>query len=244
MSEYRPVISAVMLLCMAAFAISASAIGLGGIGADSVVGYEKPDAEDIINLPAPNMGTKSLADSIQQRRSRRNFTGESVTLEELAALLHGATGITMSGHRNFRAAPSAGATYPIETMVVVQHAEGLEPGVYIYKVENHELWPVRTGDISAHFARACFGIQDPASVAVAICFVQVPSRIQPRYGGRSQRYTYMEAGHMGQNIYLVSESLGLGCVAVGAFRDSDMDALLGLTGERSCIYVHCIGRLP
>jgi nitroreductase len=53
----------------------------------------------------------------------------------------------------------------------------------------------------------------------------------------------MEAGHISQNVYLQCTSLGLAVVAVGAFYESEVDALIGLDGEQErSIYVNCIGR--
>ena len=59
--------------------------------------------------PAPGL---RLEEAIEQRRSRRNYTGEPLTLAELGRLLH-AAGITAPG-QGLWAAPSAGALYPIE----------------------------------------------------------------------------------------------------------------------------------
>jgi SagB-type dehydrogenase family enzyme len=53
-----------------------------------------------------------------------------------------------------RAAPSAGALCPVETYLVVHSVEGIEPGVYHYAVETHELDQLQVGDFRAGGARA------------------------------------------------------------------------------------------
>ncbi|MCC6052995.1 MAG: nitroreductase family protein, partial [Desulfurococcaceae archaeon] len=56
------------------------------------------------------------------------------------------------------------------------------------------------------------------------------------------RYIYMEAGHIGQNIYLASAELDLGTVAVGAFHDEEIKRIIGLGDEYIVLYVFPIGR--
>jgi SagB-type dehydrogenase family enzyme len=54
------------------------------------------------------------------------------------------------------------------------------------------------------------------------------SRTQKRYGARAIRYVHMETGRCSQNIYLQATSLGLGTVAMGAFRDDVIRDILGI----------------
>jgi SagB-type dehydrogenase family enzyme len=66
-----------------------------------------------------------------------------------------------------------------------------------------------------------------------VCFVlsAIFQRLRWKYHERTYRYALLEAGHIGQNLYLAATSLGLGACAVGAFLDDDLNRLLGLDGE-------------
>ncbi|MEO0273147.1 MAG: SagB/ThcOx family dehydrogenase, partial [candidate division WOR-3 bacterium] len=59
----------------------------------------------------------------------------------------------------------------------------------------------------------------------------VYERTRVRYGARAERYVHMEAGHIGQNIMLQATALGLGTVPVGAFIDSEVKSVLGISEE-------------
>ena len=62
-----------------------------------------------------------------------------------------------------------------------------------------------------------------------------------RYNKRGRRYTILEAGHAAQNIYLMATSLGLGTVAIGAFKDRVVKATLGI--DEDPLYIMPVGRL-
>ena len=66
-------------------------------------------------------------------------------------------------------------------------------------------------------------------------------RTAGRYGQRATRYVAMEAGHIGENIYLQAEALGLGTVAVGAFRDEALGRVFGLPENQDALYVMPLG---
>jgi SagB-type dehydrogenase family enzyme len=64
-----------------------------------------------------------------------------------------------------------------------------------------------------------------------------------KYGDRGYRFVFLEAGHVGQNINLVTNALGLGCTNIGGFFDRQIDDFLGIDGvTHSTIYMMAIGK--
>ena len=54
----------------------------------------------------------------------------------------------------------------------------------------------------------------------------------------------LEAGHLGQNVYLAGTSMKLGVCAVGAFLDDGLNNLLGVDGQNeAAIYLLAVGKL-
>ena len=183
----------------------------------------------------------TVEEAIEGRRSVRDFPGPPITLLELSRLLHRASGIT-DRTSGFRAAPSAGALYPLEPHVVVNRVEGLPQGIYRYRPGDHSLEAVREGDFSRQVSLAALGQEVVARAPVVLALAAVFERSRSKYGERSYRYVLMECGHVAQNVYLAATSMGLGACAVGAFMDDALNALLGLDGvEEAALYLICIG---
>ncbi len=183
-----------------------------------------------MRLPEPTLdGEESLETTIAARRSRRAFQDRAITCKQLGQVLWSAQGIT--DRRGHRAAPSAGATFPLEVYAVVGRVEGLEPGIYHYMLDSHSLELVRKGDLRARLTEAklaqSFIAQAPVIIAVAAEY----GRTAATYGSRTERYVHMEVGHVGQNIHLQCESLRLGTCAVGAFQDLGVKEVLGIDEE-------------
>lgn len=198
----------------------------------------------MVSLPEPGHSGLTVEEAIRQRRSVRSYTDEALTLAEVSMILFAAQGITgEAGNRALRAAPSAGATYPFELYVFANRIEGLQPGLYRYLPHGHGLEMLRAGDFGEALSEACLDQSMPAEAACTLVLAAVPERTTDVYGQRGLMYIYMEAGHISQNIYLECASLGLGVVAVGAFHESDIDAIIGIDGEHEgTVYVNCIGR--
>lgn len=185
---------------------------------------------DMIQLPEPKLDSdKSLEAAVNARRSRRVFADRAITVEQLGQILWCAQGVTdPKGHR---AAPSAGATQPLEAYAVVGKVEGLEPGFYHYLPESHSLERVKEGDLRAQLAAAALSQQFIAKAPATVVIAAEYERTAARYGGRTERYVHMEIGHVGQNVYLQCESLGLATCAVGAFEDAQVKELLCIKEE-------------
>ena len=185
----------------------------------------------------------SLWTTIGTRRSRRNFTQDPLKVENLSQLLWAAQGVTAEMHGlPLRSAPSAGGLYPIETYVVVNRVHGLDAGIYHYFPNDPTLEQLRKGDYSNSIAHAALDQKMAARAAVVLLWTAVVQRARWKYGQRAYRYIYMDAGHVGQNVALAAEGLGLGCCAIGAFYDDEVAALVGVDGEEEvAIYLAAVG---
>jgi SagB-type dehydrogenase family enzyme len=203
-----------------------------------------PEAEEF-SLPSLSSGMGMAVESaIQERRSIRNFSDEPMTLDELSSLLHFSDGISAERWGvSLRMAPSAGALYPIEIYPVLHLVEGMLPGLYHYSLQDHALELLRLGDLRAHIVR-CGLMQDFLGQAnLVLVMTAIFQRLRWKYRERSYRYAMLEAGHIGQNIYLLSTSMGLGACAVGAFLDDELNAFLGVDGRtEAAIYMLAVGK--
>lgn len=197
----------------------------------------------VIKLPPPLLkGKVSLEEAITKRRSVRRYRPESLALFQLSQILWSAQGVTGGGR--LRAAPSAGATYPLEIFVVIgkQAIEELETGIFHYEVDSHSLSLHKPGDFRIDLAKAALdeGFIAAAPVDIVICALH--TRTSYRYGRRGERYVHMEVGHVGQNIHLQAVALGLATVEVGAFDDEDVGKVLGVEEQIKPLYIMPIGK--
>lgn len=181
---------------------------------------------------------------IAKRRSIRRYKKKPLTMEELSVLLWSTYGCIDQYCRR-RAVPSAGATYPMEIFVFVRKdgVEGVEPGIYHYEPLTHSINLVNKGDYHRELYNACLNQKWVLEAPINIVITAVHDRTTSWYGERGFRYIYMEAGHIGQNIYLVATSLGLGTVAIGAFNDDYIRKIIGLDNNYIVLYVFPLGRV-
>jgi SagB-type dehydrogenase family enzyme len=195
-----------------------------------------------IALPAPRLkGDVPLEEAVSRRRSKREFRDSPLTLEQLSQVLWAAQGIT--GPEGLRAAPSAGALYPLDLYLAVgrQGVEGLVEGAYHYDPQGHALERILEGDVREAVARAAVEQMFIAEAPVILIITGEYERTTWKYSDRGVRYVHMEAGHAAQNVYLQAEALGLGTVTAGAFQDEELSQTLGLPPKRRPLYVMPIG---
>jgi SagB-type dehydrogenase family enzyme len=194
--------------------------------------------EEMIKLPPPRLESAvSLERAINIRRSLRDFSPESLSVEQLSQLMWAGQGITDGD--GLRAAPSAGALYPMELRVLVQRVKGLTSGLYVYKPETHSLETQRTPNVGYSLGDAAYGQDWLEQAAIVIFITATPSRTRVKYGERTERYLFLEAGHIGQNILLQALALGVGGTPVGAFDDEQIAKFLDT--RQAPLYILPIG---
>lgn len=204
-----------------------------------------PAAQDTpaIGLPGPlPKGEISLEEAISRRRSRREFEEHPLTPGELSQILWAAQGVTEQAGRK-RATPSAGALYPLDLYVAAgkQGVEGLREGAYHYLPHSHSLELLSSGDSRQALAQHASGQMFIAEAPVILVVTAEYQRTTKKYGERGVRYVHMEAGHVGQDIYLQVQALGLATVTVGAFQDDDVSRTLGLPPDHEPLYIIPVG---
>lgn len=172
-----------------------------------------------MKLPPPDThGSVSVEKAIKKRRTIRSYGPQAVELRQLSQLLWAAQGITET--RGFkRAAPSAGALYPLDVYAVLgrQGVRDLEAGVYHYQPGGHQLLQIKIGDLRDRVGRAALSQMWIAAAPIVFVIAAEYGRISGKYGQRGVRYALIEAGHIGQNLFLQAEALGLRAGIVGAF---------------------------
>jgi SagB-type dehydrogenase family enzyme len=208
--------------------------------------------QTIIKLPSPQLkGKVSLEETILRRRAVRRYRREPLDLSQLSQILWSAQGIT--GTREFRAAPSAGATYPLEIFVFVgkqgviaseakQAPEELQAGIYHYEADSHSLSLHKPADLRPDLARATLDQEFIIDAPVDIVICALYHRTSYRYGRRGERYVHIEVGHVGENIHLQAVALGLATVEVGAFHDEEVRKVLGVEEQIKPLYIMPLGK--
>ncbi len=196
-----------------------------------------------ITLPEPNLsGDISLEETLQKRRSVREYASTQLTLVEIGQLAWSAQGIT-DQTRGFRTAPSAGATFPMELYFLITGTDDIAEGAYRYLPDDHVLEQIIEGDLRQNLQSVALGQESITEAPVVLVITGVLSRIEPRYRDRAMRYMYMEAGHVAQNVYLQSVPLEIGTVVIGAFSDDGVSDVLQLDDGEYPLYIMPIGKL-
>jgi SagB-type dehydrogenase family enzyme len=202
-----------------------------------------PDAPRVALDPPDREGGVPLWQAIAHRQSIRNFQNKPLGMAQMSQLLWATQGIAREQMGfEFRAAPSAGALYPIETYVVAHNAEHIEQGIYHYAVRDHQLEQIKKGDFRMDIAKAALDQDMAYSASAVFVWTAVFARATWKYGQRAYRYVYLDTGHIAMNFGLTAVALGLGSCQIGALYDGESNTLLGIDGkEESTLYMSVVG---
>jgi len=222
-----------------------------------------PEGAAFFDLVAPeafSVGDVSLKALIAGRRSHRYYSADPLTMEELSFLLWATQGIsevvTEGGISYYkRVVPSGGNRHPFETYLSIHRVEGLEIGLYRYLPLEHRLVLVRLdSNLPEKVSQASlsqYSIHDGdrfyfvEKSAVTFMWTAIPYRTEWRYGPAAAKLVAVDAGHLGQNLYLACGAIGAGMVAVGAYDRLAADAVIGVDGEEEfTVYMAPVGKLP
>jgi len=214
---------------------------------------EKPfpsDAKLIDLVPAKELHDISVMNvftAISNRRSRRVFSPDALTLKELSFLLWATQGVrNIAGPGTaFRTVPSAGCRHAMETYLSVFNVAGLEKGIYRYLPMEHQLLLIsQPTNLSSRISEAALDQEFVGKSAVTFIWTAIPYRMEWRYDIAAHKVIALDAGHVCQNLYTSCEAIHAGTCAVAAYHQDLMDGLLGIDGnEEFTIYLAPVGKV-
>lgn len=180
--------------------------------------------------------TLSLEQALAARESIRSYRPDALSEALLLELGWAAQGIT---HRrrdiDRRAAPSAGATYPLELYLAT------ERGVRHYRPQRGAFVPHLDGDRRAAIERAAFDQEFISEAPAVFIIAGIYARTEQRYGERAIRYVHIEVGHAAENLLLMATSRKLAAVAVGGFDDDELAHAIALPDGETPLLVIPVG---
>jgi len=182
-------------------------------------------------LPKPQTdGGRPLMQVLRDRHTTREFKPDKLPLQVLSNLLWAAFGVNRpdSGKRT---APSARNRQEIDIYVAL--AEGL----YVYDAKAHGLNPVLAQDV-----RGATGGQDFVKEApVNLVYVADLTKTGDASPEDKNFYTAVDAGFIGQNVYLFCTSEGLATVVRGGLDRPALAKLMQLRPEQKILVAQTVG---
>jgi len=183
-----------------------------------------------IELPKPHLeGGMPLMAALKLRRSTREYSDRPLPPQVLSDLLWAAFGVNRpSGDRT--------APYWRHVMVIDVYAATAE-GVWTYEPKAHRLLPYLPGDI-----RALTGVQDfVASAPLNLIYVAHGERMGDISAEDRKLYASVDAGFIGQNVYLFCASEGLATVFRGAVDYPKLARALKLPDRQFVTFAQTVG---
>jgi nitroreductase len=198
------------------------------VAAPSVVVAQEPRPKD---LPPPRSeGGQSLTRALKLRRSTREYSDQPLPAQVLSELLWAAFGINRPA--------IDGRTVPYWRHIMVLDVYlAMTDGVWLYEPKTHKLLPYMNEDL-----RAQTGLQEfVAAAPLNLVYVAHGERMTDVTPEERRLYACVDAGFIGQNVYLFCASEGLATVFRGAVDGPKLGQLLRLPDQQFITFAQTVG---
>ena len=182
--------------------------------------------------PSEQIASAPLGESISHRGSTRRFARESISHEQLSALL-AASSVTMPADFGGRLT---------EPYLIVNAVDGLASGAYHYSRETSELQLIREGEMRNEAGHLCFEQALGADASAVVFFMSDLDSALDQLGNRGYRVAQLEAGVLGGNLYMGAHSLGLGATGMTFFDDAVTSFFSPHAAGKSLMFLVGLGR--
>jgi putative peptide maturation dehydrogenase len=212
--------------------------------------HRLPEPKATNRLPLVE-GSGPLYDLLRRRKTTRGFdAGASLSGDELATVLryvwgcHGIHEVTPELTIVKKTSPSGGSQHPVEVYPLVRAVEGIDPGLYHYAVDAHELEllePLREEGAADLVVELTAGQEHFRAAQVLFLLTARFSRNFWKYQAHAKAYRVLlfDAAHLSQTLYLVCTQLGLGAFVSAAVNEQDIDRRLGLPAFTEAAILVC-----
>jgi SagB-type dehydrogenase family enzyme len=158
----------------------------------------------------------------------------------LGCLLGHAQGITSPAGRG--PVPSAGCLQALELYLSPLVAGWLPSGTYHYDRSGHHLSQIVAGTDAAFWSSVVPSLALAGGGHLLWLLIGDGERVRAKYQDRGLRFLLLEAGHLMQNLCLLSASLRLVTVPLGGFFEAAIARRLALPRGDEVLYLGVCGR--
>lgn len=194
---------------------------------------------NIIKLPEPQKDlTFPLMKAIELRRTKRKWTDEMLSEQELSNLLWSACGITLKETeraKNRRTVPSSRNSQTIKIFVATSQ------GVFLYDEKIHSLIEVLIEDIRKYISTQ----KMMQSAPIGLIYIADYSKMSMYTATDDNRKWFVagtETGFISQNVYLYCASAGLSTAIIGLVDRDKLHNIVELKEYEHVVYTQVIGR--
>lgn len=186
---------------------------------------------DMLTLPTPRLQPATVEVALQRRRSTRTFLPDSLSLDEVSAVLWAAFGVNRP-ETGGRTAPSAHGWQEILVYAVMTE------GTWRYDAQAHRLELVKVGDL-----RAVTGLQEFAgSAPLNLVYVADFERMLDVREEDRVFLAGVDSGCIVENVYLYCAGAGLATVVRALIDRRSLAQALNLKPTQRIALAQSIGR--
>lgn len=176
-------------------------------------------------------------EALFKRRSKRNFINSAVKGLEFMSILEI---LSESYSYNKDRENRFGL---IKTSFFADNVDGALPGHYSLDMAGRRFGIISEGKFGEQTAHICLNQEWLKNAGLFFLITADMDRIEETYGPRGYRYAMINAGRIGQRLYIAATSLGLGCCGIGAFYDDEASELLNLDENTRLLYLVAVGKI-
>jgi len=179
-----------------------------------------------------------LMKALSLRRTKRRWTGEGLSDQELSDLLWAACGMTAAPTpraKSKRTVPSGRNAQAVHVYVA------LESGVYQYREESHDLYLQTEGDLRSIISNQ----KMMKSTPVGLVYVADFDKLKGYVGTDDQRKWFVsgtETGFISQNVYLYCAAANLSTAIIGLVDRERLHEAMQLKDNQKIIYTQAVGK--
>lgn len=196
---------------------------------------QPPAHAQTISLPPPNRASMPLGEALLARKTIRDFSSSSLSDQELSDLLWAANGFNRPGKRT---APTAINRQEIDLYIC------REDGAYRWESSNNTLVLASSKDLRGLTGRmrdgsSNFALAAPVAIVYVIDYERQGLQSRPR---DAAKYSCVDCGFIGQNIYLHCAATGLGTVFLGSLNPDEIAKALQLPPHQVPLFAQTVGK--
>jgi SagB-type dehydrogenase family enzyme len=183
----------------------------------------------------------SLDRALSLRRCVRRLEEKLPSRRKVSRLLQFAHGVRGPGGRG--PVPSAGGLQCLELYLVNFDKDWLPAGIYHYDRLDHCLAQLKVGAERGKWLERVPSLGHVEGGSLLWILVGDGTRIQVKYAERGTRFMLIEAGHLMQNLCLLSITLGLCTVPLGGYFEREIAQEFHLLAGDFVLYAGICGRV-